>query len=109
MPPQPTRPHARPGWHVTAIPPPVSSPVVCTSCEVVVADAGDVDLAERLQAHRCDADTPVLILDHGHRPSPYRARCRRCLWRSQWAPTVGEVRAEHAEHLAAAHAEARAR
>ncbi len=89
--------------------PPASIPVVCTSCEVVVGDAGDADLAERLQAHRCDADTPALILAHGRHPSPYRARCRRCLWRSQWAPTVGEVRAEHAEHLAAAHAEARAR
>jgi hypothetical protein len=86
--------------------PPASSPVVCTSCEVVIGDAGDVDLAELLQAHRCDADAPALILNHGHYPTPYRARCRRCLWRGQWAATVGEARAEHAEHLVAAHAEA---
>jgi hypothetical protein len=50
------------------------------------------------------AATPVLVLDHGHNPTPHQPRCRLCRWRGGWHPTPAGARAEHARHLAAAHA-----
>jgi hypothetical protein len=85
-------------------------PVVCTHCGQVVAAASDTDLAEQLvNVHCCDATTPYEIVDLVHSPTPYQARCRRCIWRSQWYATVDEARAEHDGHWVAAHAEVRAR
>jgi hypothetical protein len=49
---------------------------------------------------------PYVILEHGHYPTPYQARCRRCSWRSAWRATTGEACAEHGRHLAAAHSSA---
>jgi hypothetical protein len=49
---------------------------------------------------------PCIVLEHGHYPTSHQARCRLCHWRSQWRSSAVEARAEHAEHLVAAHAEA---
>lgn len=44
----------RADFPISSAPPatPPAAPVVCLTCLQVVADAHDVDLAERLQAHR---------------------------------------------------------
>ena len=53
------------------------------------------------------AAVPFLVLDLGRGCDPHQARCRCCRWRSRWRTTAAQAQAEHARHLAAAHAHRR--
>jgi len=49
---------------------------------------------------------PLLVLDHGKSPTPYRACCRwpGCAWRSRWHATGPATHTAYVAHLITSHA-----
>jgi hypothetical protein len=48
---------------------------------------------------------PLVVLDHGHAPTPFQLRCRLpgCGWQSRWSARPQPAQASYAAHRRRAH------